>query len=203
MALAFNRILIVDDHPLFIDALTLALRPLTSGDAPSKATTLAEAIAALTSRPVEFILLDLMLPDAGGVESVARVREVAGDARLVVVSGRDDAVTVSLARALGADGFISKASPLTAIQTQLRDIMRGMTVFPASAETVDVAQAITALTPAQARVLAAAATGKLNKQIAYEMNLAEPTIKAHMSAIFKRLGVNNRTQAILAITGKA
>ena len=61
------------------------------------------------------------------------------------------------------------------------------------------ANAISALTQAQARVLAAAATGKLNKQIAYEMNLAEPTIKAHMSAIFKKLGVNNRTQAIIAL----
>ncbi len=193
------RVVIVDDHPLFIDALTLALRPLASGAAPSSASTLAQAMAILRTVPADLILLDLMLPDAGGVESVARVREVAAHARVVVVSGKDDAVTVNLARALGADGFISKASPLTEIQQRLRAVLAGEAVFPEAQPAPAVADAISALTQAQARVLAAAATGKLNKQIAYEMNLAEPTIKAHMSAIFKKLGVNNRTQAILAL----
>jgi DNA-binding NarL/FixJ family response regulator len=118
-----------------------------------------------------------------------------------VVSGRDDPLTVSLARALGCDGFISKASPLTEIQNGLRALLAGDPVFPTSPGASPLAASIALLTAAQARVLAAAATGKLNKQIAYEMNLAEPTVKSHMSAIFKRLGVSNRTQAILALNG--
>ena len=127
------RVVIVDDHPLFIDALTLALRPLTPGATSSSAATLAQAIALLAAAPADLILLDLMLPDAGGVESVARVRAVAGQARLVVVSGKDDPVTVSLARALGADGFISKASPLTEIQNRLRAVLANEAVFPEDA----------------------------------------------------------------------
>ena len=197
------RLMVVDDHPLFIEALQLALRPVIAGVSVSSAATLAAAVERLKDAPVDLILLDLMLPDAGGVEGVARVREVCGAARVVVVSGRDDPVTVSLVKALGADSFISKALPLTLIQDRLRDIVAGRPVFPeAGASDAATAAAVSTLTAAQARVLAAAATGKLNKQIAYEMNLAEPTIKAHMSAIFKKLGVNNRTQAILKLEGR-
>ena len=199
MARALNRIVVVDDHPLFVDALRLALRPVIGGASLATAASLADALEFLRTHAADLILLDLMLPDAGGTEGVARVREIAADARLVVISGRDDPVTVSLARALGADGFISKVAPLTAIQDQLGDIIAGRAVFPQPGSSPNLATMIATLTPAQARVLAAAATGKLNKQIAYEMQLAEPTIKAHMSAVFKKLGVNNRTQAILAI----
>ena len=202
MARGLNCILIVDDHPLFIDALGFALRPMIGNATVETAATLADALAFLKVRAPDVILLDLMLPDAGDTDGVAHIRDAAPDARLVVVSGRDDPVTVSLVRALRADGFLSKASPLTTLQEQLREILAGRAVFPPINDATGVAGAVAGLTPAQARVLAAAATGKLNKQIAFEMNLAEPTIKAHMSAIFKRLGVNNRTQAILAVNGK-
>ena len=194
-------ILIVDDHPIFIDALRLALRPIIDRPAVSSASSLAVACAMLATQKVDLILLDLMLPDAGGVESVSRIRDIAAGARIVVISGRDDAVTVNLARALGAHGFISKGDPLTSIQSRLLDIVAGKLVYPDNDKS-DLADAISLLTPAQARVLAAATTGKLNKQIAFEMNLAEPTVKSHLSAIFKRLGVTNRTQAILAVSGR-
>jgi DNA-binding NarL/FixJ family response regulator len=193
-------VLIIDDHPIFIDALKIALQPMLTGARILGAQSLIAATETLQSTDVDLILLDLMLPDAGGVESVARIRDLAPCARVVIVSGRDDPVTVSLAKAVGAEGFISKADPLTRIQNHLKAIISGASVFPATAGAVGLADAISRLTPAQARVLAAAATGKLNKQIAYDMNLAEPTVKAHMSAIFKRLGVTNRTQAILAVS---
>jgi DNA-binding NarL/FixJ family response regulator len=193
--------LIVDDHPLFVDALTLALQPLLGRGSVSSAGCLADACRMLADRRVGLVLLDLMLPDSGGVEGVAQVRALATSARLVVVSARADPVTVSLVRAVGADGFISKSHPLAIIQSQLRAVLAGHVVFPDEADSAGVAARICALTPAQARVLAAAATGRLNKQIAADMNLSETTVKTHMSGILKRLGVHNRTQAILALSG--
>lgn len=193
-------VLIIDDHPIFIDALKIALQPTLSNARIFGAQSLIVAAETLRSTVVDLVLLDLMLPDAGGVESVARIRDLAPGARVVIVSGRDDPITVSLAKAVGAEGFISKSDPLTLIQSHLKTIISGASVFPNTQESIGVADAISRLTPAQARVLAAAATGKLNKQIAYDMNLAEPTVKAHMSAIFRRLGVTNRTQAILAVS---
>ncbi len=142
-----------------------------------------------------------MMPDAGGVEGVARVRDLAPGARLVVVSARADPVTISLVRAVGANGFISKSNPLSVIQSQLREVLAGKAVFPEEPNAAGVASRVAALTPAQARVLAAAATGRLNKQIAADMNLSEATVKTHMSGILRRLGVHNRTQAILALPG--
>jgi DNA-binding NarL/FixJ family response regulator len=202
MSATRHHVLIVDDHPLFVDALQLALTPLVSNLIVSKSASLGEACTHLTDEAPDLILLDLSLPDAGGADAVARIRELAPQVRLVVVSGRDDPVTIGLSKALGCDGFISKALPLTDIQVLLRKAISGRDVFPVGPPSA-FADAVAALTPAQARVLAAAATGKLNKQIAHEMRLAEPTVKSHMSAILKRLGVSNRTQAILAITGRA
>jgi DNA-binding NarL/FixJ family response regulator len=192
--------LIVDDHPLFVDALALALQPLVGRGQVSSAGCLAEACRILADRRVELVLLDLMLPDAGGVEGVARVRELAVGARLAVVSARTDPVTIGLVRAVGADGFIAKSNPLAIIQSQLREVLAGGAVFPQQPPATGVAARLAQLTPAQARVLAAAATGRLNKQIAADMTLSETTVKTHMSAILKRLGVHNRTQAILALS---
>jgi DNA-binding NarL/FixJ family response regulator len=201
MAMQTLSALIVDDHPLFVDALGLALEPLLGRGPVSSAGYLADACRMLADRRFGLVLLDLGLPDAGGVEGVARVRELAPGARLAVVSARSDPATISLVRAVGADGFISKSNPLPVIQGQLRDLLAGRAVFPETLAAAGVAAKIAALTPAQARVLAAAATGKLNKQIAADMNLSEATVKTHISGILKRLGVHNRTQAILALSG--
>lgn len=191
--------LIVDDHPLFVDALALALQPLLGGGRLFTAGALTRACQMLAVEKVDLVLLDLVLPDSGGVEGIARVREYAASARVAVISGRSDLATVSLARAVGADAFISKSDPFALIQAHLGDVLAGKPVFPDHGGATDLAAKIALLTPAQARILAAAATGKLNKQIAADMHLAEATVKTHMSAILKRLGVNNRTQAILAL----
>lgn len=191
--------LIVDDHPLFVEALMLAVQPLLGRGQILSAGSLTDAARVLAGQRVGLVLLDLMLPDAGGVEGVARLRGLAAGARLAVVSGRADRVAISLVRAVGADGFISKSNPLALIQSQVQDVLAGKAVFPEEPTSAGVAAKIARLSPAQARVLAAAATGKLNKLIAADMNLSEATVKTHMSAILKRLGVHNRTQAILAL----
>ena len=192
-------VMLIDDHPMFIEALQMALRPMLRRPVFSVAGSLREAEALLDAVNAKLILLDLQLPDAGGLEGATRLKAKLGAAaRIVIVSGRDDPSTVSLARAVGVAGFISKVQPLAAIQDNLRIVLEGGTVFPSQSQDAQ-ALALAALSPAQARILAAAATGKLNKQIAFDMALSETTVKSHMSAIMKKLGVTNRTQAILAI----
>jgi DNA-binding NarL/FixJ family response regulator len=187
-------ILIVDDHPIFVDALRMALTPLIDGPEIATAGSLAEAEAFLRATGARLILLDLGLPDAFELDGAGRLKSLRPDTPLVIVSGRDDAATVALARAMGVAGFISKASPLSDIQVGLRLALAGRPVFPAAGPTV-AAAAIASLTAGQARVLAAAASGRPYKQIAFDLGIAEPTLKVHMSAIFKKLGVLNRTQA--------
>lgn len=145
------------------------------------------------------ILLDLQLPDTQSFEGVARLRGLT-TAQLVVISARADPVTIALVRGVGADGFIAKSSPMAVIQGQLQTVLAGKPVFPTQPVAPDIAKRIADLTPAQARVLSAAATGKLNKQIAADLNLSETTVKSHMSGILNRLGLHNRTQAILALS---
>ncbi len=191
--------LIVDDHPLYADALMLALPPLVGGGQLLSVGSLAEACRMLATGRFGLILLDLQLPDTQSFEGVARLRGLT-TAQLVVISARADPVTIALVRGVGADGFIAKSSPMAVIQGQLQTVLAGKPVFPTQPVAPDIAKRIADLTPAQARVLSAAATGKLNKQIAADLNLSETTVKSHMSGILNRLGLHNRTQAILALS---
>lgn len=191
--------LIVDDHPLYADALMLALQPLVGGGQLLSVGSLAEACRMLATGRFGLILLDLQLPDTQSFEGVARLRGLT-TAQLVVISARADPVTIALVRGVGADGFIAKSSPMAVIQGQLQTVLAGKPVFPTQPVAPDIAKRIAGLTPAQARVLSAAATGKLNKQIAADLNLSETTVKSHMSGILNRLGLHNRTQAILALS---
>ena len=192
--------LVVDDHPLYADALMLAVRPLVGGGEISAVGSLAEACRILATGRFGLILLDLQLPDTQSFEGVARLRGLTS-AQLVVISARVDPATIALVRETGADGFIAKSNPIAVIQGQLQAVLAGKPVFPTQPVAAGIAKRIADLTPAQARVLAAAATGKLNKQIAADLNLSESTVKSHMSAILSRLALHNRTQAILALSG--
>jgi DNA-binding NarL/FixJ family response regulator len=192
-----DLILIVDDHPLMVVAMQLAVGPLFENPEFQTASTIAEASALVMTMTPRLILLDLSLPDANGLDGVFRLRSAWPKTTLVVISGRDDQMTVALARSLGIDGFISKSQALPDIQRLVRSILAGHPVFPSYAEPGAAASAIAALTPTQGRVLAAVATGKLNKQIAFEFGVSEATIKSHLFATFKKIGVSNRTQASL------
>jgi DNA-binding NarL/FixJ family response regulator len=192
-------ILIVDDHPLILSAMQLAVSYLFEMSKIKVATTIAEASALTATASPRLILLDLSLPDAYGLDGVLRLRAQHPAASLVVISGRDDQMTVVLARALGVDGFISKSQPLPDIQRLLLLVLAGEPVFPSPRAPGGAASAVAALTPAQGRVLAAVATGKLNKQIAFELGVSESTIKSHLFVIFKKMGVLNRTQASILL----
>ena len=119
------------------------------------------------------------------------------------MSSRADAHTVALARTFGVSAYLSKSAPVSSLVNAVGTIMRGEQVAfpdtgPATPAAVDFQQRVSTLSAAQLRVLVALADGRLNKQIAGDMNLTEGTVKQHLSAIFKKLGVGNRSQAILA-----
>ncbi len=149
------------------------------------------------------VVLDLMMPDARGFSGFLRLQHLLGSVPIAIVSARQQPELIEAARALGAAGYLSKTQPLEETLASLREILGGRSVFPPQARNAAGATAarrrIADLSGAQLRVLLALADGRLNKQIAGDLNVTEATIKAHMTAIFRKLGVNNRTQAILAM----
>ncbi len=197
-------VLIVDDHPLVGEALEVSIRRsyphLDVGRVASA--TEAEAFARRHADRIRLVMLDLMLPDAGGFSALLRLQQLLPESRIAIVSARADAHTVSMARAFGVDGYLSKAADVETLVNAVGALLRGETLFPADAiadpVTVDFHRRLAALSAAQLRVLRELAEGKLNKQIAADMDLTEGTVKQHVSAILKKLGVANRSQAVLA-----
>lgn len=197
-------ILIVDDHPLFRDALETALHAAFPGAASSShASSVATARSEIDARAPDMILLDLNLPDAIGFEGLGAIKAVAPETPVVIVSATETPEAFTRARDLGAAGYMPKSLALEEMSAVLVTVLDGGTWFPETPdagqnETNELAARLTSLTPAQRRVLSGLSEGLLNKQIAYEMSISTATVKAHMTAIFRKLGVQNRTQALLA-----
>ncbi len=195
-------VLIVDDHPLFRDALEIALaQAFPAGARAHHSGSLADALEALETHKPNLILLDLNLSDASGFDGLARLRAASPETPVVVVSATESAEAYSRARALGAAGYLPKSLSLNDLSAALATTLDGGTWFPPAededSEADTLAERVASLTPAQRRVLAGLSDGLLNKQIAYEMDISVATVKAHMTAIFRKLGANNRTQALL------
>jgi len=141
-----------------------------------------------------------------GFAGLALLRAVRPEAPIAIVSGREDPAVIAQSIALGAAGFVPKSSPIDQMVAAIRTLLDGARWLPAGVDIgahddrrVEVAQRMGTLSIAQLRVLRAIANGHQNKQIAYDLQLAEPTVKSHLSAIFRKLGVSNRTQAVLAL----
>ncbi len=194
-------VLIVDDHPLFRDALETALeRAFPDRAQVVHAGSLQAALGCLAMSTPHLILLDLNLGDASGFEGLSRLRAAAPDVPVYVVSATETPSAYGRARALGAGGYLPKSLPLADLSAALATALDGGEWFPESRDSAgkhDGAERVASLTPAQRRVLAGLSDGLLNKQIAFEMGISEATVKAHMTAIFRKLGANNRTQALL------
>ena len=205
---ASRKVLIVEDHPLFAEALELTLKSRFGLRDARRVGTLSAALAAVAERDEapDTVLFDLGLPDATGVEGLARLRAAAPLARILVVTSLTDPRLVGAALASGADGVLTKDAPRERIGEALRAVWAGERVIPpsvsapdgAEGEAAEAARKLAALTPQQARILELVCAGMLNKQIAYELDIAETTVKAHISAILRKLGVQSRTQAVLA-----
>jgi DNA-binding NarL/FixJ family response regulator len=166
--------------------------------------TIADAVAAMTTRPpFRLVLLDFQLPDAHGYSGLLKLQHLDPHVPIVVVTAREDNSLIEAAKALGAAGFLFKSTPLDELAGLLRRIIAGHSHFPAGASaspTIAAARArITDLSPAQHAVLLALADGRSNKVIARDLAITEATVKAHLTAIFRKLGVTNRTQALLAV----
>jgi DNA-binding NarL/FixJ family response regulator len=202
------EILIVDDHPLYRDALRRAVAAACPESGIFEAESVAGLFAALEHHPhADLLLLDLNLPGAYGFSALAHLRGSRPELPVIVVSAMDEPHIVRQALAFGAQGFVSKCADAAAIGRDVLSALRGEMVSPpglgsatepvVDVAALDVAQRMAQLTPQQFRVFGMLCSGMLNKQIAYEMQITEPTVKAHMSAILRKLGAVNRTQAVL------
>lgn len=199
-----RRVLIADDHPMVRDALRLAIGMKRSDLVVEEAMAI-EPAERLIRQYGDFclVLLDYNLPDSHGFSGFLRLQHMLGDVPIALISAQDDARTVNAARAVGAAGFLSKSWPLDEIATAVDALIAGRGIFPITGGVDDSLQAIgeklESLSPAQRRVVAMLVSGQLNKQIASDLEVSEATVKAHLTAIFRKLGVHNRLQAILAV----
>lgn len=199
-----NRIVIADDHPLFREALATAIRRVEPDAEIIERDTLAGARAALMMPGVtDLLLLDLKMPDCEGFAGLVGIRADFPVTPVAVVSASEDASTIRRALAFGASGFIPKSASLEDMGSALLAILAGDDWAPATPvdpepEGHAMEGRIASLTPSQVRILMGLKKGLLNKQIAFELGVTEATIKAHMTGIFRKLGVMNRTQAVLA-----
>ncbi|EGR2797664.1 response regulator transcription factor [Vibrio navarrensis] len=198
-------IIIADDHPLFRNALFQSVHMAVSGANLLEADSL-EALLNLLAREEEpdLVLLDLKMPGANGMSGLIQLRAEYPDLPIVVVSASEEPSVVTQVKSHGAFGFIPKSSDMRTLIAALNQVLNGDPYFPEgliinNAACNDLAEKIAALTPQQYKVLGMLSDGLLNKQIAYELNVSEATIKAHMTAIFRKLDVKNRTQAVILL----
>ena len=196
-----GTILIADDHPLFRQALRLAGEKVLPDTSIVEAGTLAAAVAAAAAADgLRLILLDLKMPGAVGYSGIALLHAECPDIPILVVSSAEGAAAADEARAFGAIGFLHKGSDLSAIETAVAQALGSRPVRQAAAEGGDesrIRETVAGLTPMQLKVLLAVLDGQLNKQIAHNLGISEATVKAHMTAIMRKLDVRSRTQAAL------
>ena len=205
------RCVIADDHPLFRNALSTLLAD--SGLASGIETV--GDVAALhahmeTAGAPELLLLDLHMPGASGFSALGWLTGSYPQTPVVMISANTHPDTVRRAIDLGAAAFLSKSTSTRSIDDCLRRVLAGERgLHPELAigsdgtalKTLDTAEAVGTLTPQQFRVVTMLAEGLLNKQIAWELGVKEATVKAHMTEILRKLGVQSRTQAVLALGG--
>ena len=201
--------LIVDDHPLFLEALETALHVAFPAAQVETADSIAAARRVLAAglRP-DLILLDLKMPDTTGFEGVVSMRAANPRTPLCIISSLSGDEIVRHVHDLGASGFINKSEKRENIIAAVRQLIEGHDYFSASGDKAlsaatshsrefEILARLRELTPQQYKVLSLICEGKLNKQIAYELEIVETTVKAHITSIFKKLAIHNRTQAVL------
>lgn len=207
--LSMAKFLIADDHPLFREALQGALANHYSDLQLREAEDLDSTLVALQEDDdLDLLLLDLHMPGSGDLYGLIRIREDYPLVPIAIISGTEEPAVVAKCIGFGALGFIPKSLPSLEIAAAIDVILQGDTWVPAEVrgrlaeltnEEQELAKKVADLTPQQYRVLLLVHEGLLNKQIAYQLNITEATVKAHITAIFKKLGVYSRTQAVLLV----
>lgn len=203
------KFVIADDHPLFRGALKQALSGLEGVGTILEAGDFETAKSIVSANEdADLVLLDLTMTGASGLSGLISLRAIHSGVPVVVVSAHDDPETIRRALELGASGFISKSASMEDIRSAVRTVLSGGIAAPAGIdlgverdpEISDLIRRLQSLTPQQTRVLGMLAEGLLNKQIAYELSVSEATIKAHVSAVLQKLGVDSRTQAVILLS---
>ena len=204
------RILLVDDHVLFRQGLKFLLSDLNQNLEFLEADNCTQIQDVIAGQDIDIVLLDLHLPDASGLQALARARKLLPGSTIVALSSEDDPHVIREIVDQGAAGFIPKSSTQEVMISALRLVLAGGAYLPQNAmhriqETAapeqrgeSFASQLDHLTDRQREVLSLAVQGKVNKIIAREMGITEATVKAHLSACFRALGVKNRTEAVYA-----
>ncbi|MBV9558329.1 MAG: response regulator transcription factor [Pseudolabrys sp.] len=206
-ASATHRLLIADDHPLFRGALREAVTGLFDRMEITEAGTF-DDVASLLEKggEVDVILLDLTMPGVRGFSGLMYLRAQYPSVPVIIVSANDDPTAIRRCMHFGASGFIPKTLGTDEMRKVIARIVNGGVWTPpdvdlkaaADTETAQLMTRMATLTPQQVRVLMMLSEGLLNKQIAFQLGVSEATVKAHVSAILQKLGVESRTQAVIA-----
>ena len=201
-----TRIIIADDHPLVRGALHQAVAGAVQGCAIVECADLDALTKELDDNDeVDLVLLDLAMPGVRGFSGLMYLRAQHPGVPVVVVSGNEDRGVMRRCIDFGASGFIPKTTDMEAMRGAIHKVLEGGTwtppdvdlTAPADKDIADIVRRMASLTPQQVRVLMMLSEGLLNKQIAYELTVSEATVKAHVSAILQKLGVESRTQAVI------
>ena len=199
-------LLIADDHPLFREALRGVVARVMPGVLLREADSVDSLYALVEAESdADLLLLDLNMPGAQGFSSLVHLRALHPQLPIVVVSAREEPAVMRRALDHGAVGFIPKSADAATLAEAIATVLAGDRWAPAAAFTApaanpderDAARRLRDLTPQQFRVLQMIGSGLLNKQVGYELGVSEATVKAHVTAILRKLGANNRTQAVL------
>jgi DNA-binding NarL/FixJ family response regulator len=194
-----HSVLILDDHPLMLGAMAIAVSVAAPEAAVHTASNLQSAIALVNSLDLDFAIVDLGLPDTSGVPVLHRLRLAAPDLPIVVFSASCDHATVVASLDAGAMGFIPKTAPSDVLLSALRVVFAGSIFVPYEAlagrdAPVNIGPD---LTPRQTDVMHLLLLGLSNKRICRRLGISENTVKVHMTAVLRALGAENRTQAVL------
>ena len=206
---AFRTALIIEDHPLFGDALAMTLQSVSGIEAVTHAESLSQAADLLNAgADFDVVLLDLNLPDVDGLEGLIALRRIAPQTPILLVTSVNETRVVRASLAAGAAGFVPKHSRRDVFKAAFQALAEGeiyapdlpteeeLDALPSSGRDTAIRR-LSQLTNQQAKILDLICAGKMNKQIAHELAIAETTVKAHVTAIMRKMGVTSRTQAVL------
>jgi DNA-binding NarL/FixJ family response regulator len=202
-----TTIVIADDHPLFRGALRQAVNAFFPKSRVIESSGLEDLVTTLGREGyVDLILLDLNMPGVQGFSGLLFLRSSHPETPVVIVSANDESSIIRRAIEFGASGFIPKSSGVEVMGAAITSVLKGNIWVPhdvdlsapENPDNTEIVKRLGTLTPQQMRVLMMLSEGLLNKQIAFELNVSEPTVKAHVSAILQKLAVESRTQAVIA-----
>lgn len=201
-------ILIADDHPLFREALGYMVKSVMPSSEVTEAINYQETKKLLSGGEFDYVFLDLSMPDSNGLTDLALLKKLYPHIPIIVVSAHEEPNIVRTCLEFNASGYIVKSSDPVEMKLAINKILAGETYKP---DWIDLdnkesdqlnsiaADQVEDLTPSQLKILIEIGKGKLNKQIAYDLEITEATVKAHITSVFKKLEINNRTQAVLFI----